>query len=258
MISILSTLLLVSSTTAQLTTSIALLKAGFGTDKLGFYASVIGVSGPNTTLAVVYDNGTNTEALGLATKPQTMTVGPNMFEIRTNVPIANGSNSFILHCDLPVDAEPDCNASYDPVLARGILCPASARTTGTRYLSVPHTYSARGSYAAGVETIVRTFVYGVNTRERQSWCTDRSYVPSSGYSYKPTIKKEDVGMYQVIVTAGEEKLKATQGASGSGASVTPTGAMGSGAGSASTGAAMPMKTVGPVVAGLGAFAAAFL
>jgi hypothetical protein len=50
-------------------------------------------------------------------------------------------------------------------------------------------------------------------------------------------------------------LSATQGASASSSSATPTGGT---AGSGSTGGAMPMKTAGPMVVGLGAAAAIFL
>ena len=107
---------------------------------------------------------------------------------------------------------------------------------------------------------MRTAIFGPNTRGFPSWCSDSSFVPSSGWSYPlSSVKREDIGTYQLVITAGQEKLSATQGASvgGSGATSTSTGS-GVGAGTGSTGAAMPIRTAGPVLAGLGAAVAVFL
>ncbi|EAT79063.1 hypothetical protein HBH56_073600 [Parastagonospora nodorum] len=249
------TLFLAASVTAQLTTAIPLLRSGFGTDKIGFYASVIGVSGPNTTLAVTYDNGTDTRAVGLMREPTTMTISPNMFDFDTDVPTSSGTNFYNLRCDLQASADPACTLSYNPSMARRVLCPNMVSTTETIYQYYVHTYPARLGYEAGVETVMRDITIGVNTRARPTWCTDSSYLPSEGLVERPSVSREDVASYQVVVTAGEEKLKATQGSGVSGSVATPTVSVPL---STFTGAAAPVKTVMPALVGFGAVAAAFL
>jgi hypothetical protein len=74
---LLSILLLASTTAAQLTTSIALGKYYFGTDKIGFYGSVVGVSNSYTTMTLDLDNGTrlfNSRSL-----PGIWTISPTSF-----------------------------------------------------------------------------------------------------------------------------------------------------------------------------------
>jgi hypothetical protein len=89
------------------------------------------------------------------------------------------------------------------------------------------------------------------------WCSNSSYTPTIGYQQSLAVKKEDIATYQLIITAGQEKLGATPGVGASASGATPTSG-GIGAGSVSSGAAMPMKTIGPVIAGLGAAVAVFL
>ncbi|KAH4408502.1 hypothetical protein HBI38_161250 [Parastagonospora nodorum] len=235
------TLFLATSATAQLTTAIPLLRSGFGTDKIGFYASVIGVSGPNTTLAVTYDNGTDTRAVGLMREPTTMTISPNMFDFDTDVPTSSGTNFYNLRCDLQASADPACTLSYNPSMARRVLCPNMVSTTEMIYQYYVHTYPARLGYEAGVETVMRDITM--------------VYLPSEGLVERPSVSREVVASYQVVVTAGEEKLKATQGSGVSGSVATPTASVPL---STFTGAAAPVKTVMPALVGFGAVAAAFL
>jgi len=171
MISLFFTLSLVASATAQLTTAISLLRSGFGTDKIGFYASIIGVSGPNTTLAVTCDNGTDTRAAGVMREPTTMTTSPNMSDFDTDIPASSGTNFYDLRCDLQASADPACTLSYNPSMARRVLCPDMVSTTETIYQYYVHTYPARLGYEAGVETVMRDIAIGANTRARPTWCT---------------------------------------------------------------------------------------
>ncbi|KAF2035198.1 hypothetical protein EK21DRAFT_42898, partial [Setomelanomma holmii] len=217
----LSTLLFAGAATAQITTSFLWLKAIYGTDKLGFYGSVVSASNGHTTLALTYDNGTDVEALNLGNNEKTVTVGPTMVEaVSTGRAVANFTNAedYTLLCEYatpPPAGVVTCTASYGPALARAIKCPRTARTTGTRLSTDIFTYSGRGSYSAGVETIVRTVIYGPYTRSRPDWCDQSSFLPASGYSNTDTVKKEDIGTYQVVITAGQEKLSATQSAAAS-------------------------------------------
>jgi hypothetical protein len=261
---ILPTLLIAGATYAQMTTSIFLLKGTLGTDKIGFYGSVIGASNGHTTLAISYDNGTNIDALNLGQINQTVTVSPTGFESGQDLSSRDNEDpdaiDLLLRCDIasaPSNDPASCTYSYVPYLARRINCERRSARTSTFLRTYTHTYSGRGTYSAGVETFVRSLVFGgANTRSTASWCSDSSYLPESGYITTFTMERESIGAYQVVITAGLEKLSATQGVAVSSSSATPT-ASGGGAGG-STGAAVPMKTMGPVYAGLGAAAAMFL
>jgi hypothetical protein len=273
-------LLFAASATAQVTTSIVMYKPQFGTDKIGFLGSVIGVSNSHTTLALAYDNGTDVDALGLDGDTQTVTVGPTLWEAATSVHLGDDSTtttypvsdaeSFIFRCEIPTasaNAQAACTMSYGGALAQFIECntdEGSVQPASTSYDTSLYTYSGRGTYSAGVETVTETYIFGPNTISAPSWCSDESYFPSSGYVSVTSVKREDFASYQVVITAGAEKLSATAKASASvtGPSATGSSATGSTASvsvaTASKAAAAPIMTVGPVVVGLGAALAAFV
>lgn len=115
------------------------------------------------------------------------------------------------------------------------------------------TFSGRLSYSAGVETITRTYIFGPWTREFPTWCSISDFVPSSGFQIAVSARREDIDTFQLFITAGQEKLSATPAVGASISSATPTGA-----GAGSSGAAVPMKTAAPMIAGLGAAVAIFL
>jgi hypothetical protein len=78
-----------------------------------------------------------------------------------------------------------------------------------------------------------------------------------------TWARESVVTYQLIITAGEEKLEASTGAGvGTGSMASSTGSVTSATESVgsspeeATGVAAPMKTVAPALVGVGALAAA--
>jgi hypothetical protein len=260
MSTILSCLLFAGAATAQITTSYLYPINQYGSNKIGFYGSVIDVSGTHTTLAINFDNGTDTDQLQFSTEPSNLTIGTTDFELSRNVrgledkDMAN-AYEYKIHCDVPSDSAPKCTESYGPVLARNVLCESWNWKTPT-YASFVYEYSARSTYSAGLETIVKSVAVGPTDTAVPTWCSDDEFYPSSGFTFTPSMKKEDLATYQLVITAGLEKLSATQGASSSG----PTPTVG-GAGSGSSGAAMPIKTMGPmgpVMAGLGAAAAIFL
>ena len=118
---------------------------------------------------------------------------------------------------------------------------------------------------------MRTIIVGAQpSRIRPERCNDRGFLPSSGFLTTVTIKREDFGTFQVVITAGQGKLNGTQGASASGSSPTITGSAseavtgpgnmstGTPANGQSTAAAMPMRTMAPMVAGLGAAVSIFV
>lgn len=126
-----------------------------------------------------------------------------------------------------------------------------------RNSSPKKTGSARLSYSAGVETITRAITIAPRTSVDPTWCSDSTYLPPSGTAMPGFLRKEDFGYFQVVVTAGIEKLNATQGGTSNRLSTTPTGMGGSGT-AAQSSAVAPQKTIGPVLAGVGAVAAILL
>jgi hypothetical protein len=266
MISFVPTIFLIGVATAQITTSFAYFKNGFGPNHIGFYGSVISVKDSQTALHLEPDNGTDPDLpgwLGNDSK-QTFTIGPDMFEWRGQLGPSHVPDNItdeldiVQYCSLPKNAEPSCTQSAGAYNAYQLLCD-STQTSSTSFTTQTYTYSGRMSYSGGVETLTQTIVFGPNTKGFPDWCSNSSYTPTTGYQQPLSVKKEDIATYPLIITAGQEKLGATPGVGVSASGATPTsGGAGAGAGSASSGAAMPMRTVGPVIAGLGAAMAVFL
>lgn len=265
---ILPTLLLAATASSQLTTSFWMPESNVGTDKIGYVGSVIDANSSHTTLALIYDNGTDNVALHLSPGHFTMTVGPTLWEEAiiegptTVLDHTTESDAYLykMRCEQPSSpadtvAEITCTESLGRSLLVELQCNTKPRLAGTSLSTRTFTYSGRGTYAAGVETIVHTYVFPSQTRNSlPSWCTDEAQVPQDGYELRLPLEKKDLGTYQVVITAGEEKLsgrptagpQASSTAAGEGGAQTPTG---------SQGAAKPLVTVAPVVVGLGAAAA---
>ena len=276
MTSALSLALLVASATAQLTTSIWAPESPFGTDKFGYYGSVIGASEGHTTLLLTYDNGTDKEALGFGTTAGIYTVGPTLFEFAeilynggtdTKSDARTEDQEYRIRCERQSTGNtgPTCIQSYGRMLATRMQCrtqPARSRATSTQLWSRTHSYSGRGSYSAGVETLVQTMVWRPVTTPNPDWCDDETYLRTfNGYSREVPASAigQEVATYQVIITAGLEKLNATAGASATPSTVQPTGTQTNSTGVSTSGsaAAAPMKTAGPAFVGFGAAMAAF-
>lgn len=263
MSALLSTLLFAGAATAQMTTAFPFPKEQWGTDKIGLVGSVISVFNGRTTYAIVFDDETNTRDLALPDSPSTLTLGPSFFGLSRNVLGGNNTDeeseqTFVrdyrwgIGCSMPASAAPTCSETYGPVVARNLLCGEWDWSTPSN-LTRTVEYGARSTWSEGVETLVQSVGFIPSISSRPTWCSQSSFTPTTGWTAERSIKKEDLATYQLVVTAGLEKLSATQGASGSSTTAGPTGG--------STGAAMPMKTMGPmgpVVAGLGAAAAIFL
>jgi hypothetical protein len=116
---------------------------------------------------------------------------------------------------------------------------------------------------AGVETIVRTFP-GSPTTPAPDYCSAGSDapVPSSVLQFNEVLPRDSFVNYEIIITAGEEKLSATTGGAVTTSGPEPTGPQTSNQGPAASetgnGASAPMRTMVPALAGLGAAAAVFL
>jgi hypothetical protein len=271
------TLFLAGAASAEITTSIPLPVGNLNSEKLGFVGSVIGVSSGHTTMILNYDSGTDIEALSYGDINITVTVSPDTFEFNQDrrrggpndgTPDGPDDSNLKQLCSIGTDSQ-QCIFSYGPLLASQIQCdrPTRTREGSTRYETYTHAYPGRLSYSSGVETFTRTIIFGpLSSRSPPpSWCTESGHVFTTPLIETATMSSKAFAMYQVVLTAGLEKLSATQGASATSSGATPTASGGAGSsgasgvsGAGSTGAAGPMKTAGPVLVGLGAAAAIFL
>lgn len=265
MSSLKSVLFLAGTATAQITTSFWMIgNPSLGTDKIGYVASVIGVNDTTTTLLVEYDDETDTSALSLGGGPYTMTFAPSVWEQHTNSRIqetTSGSDRYDLRCEQPATSTDaaSCTAIYGPGVARRIQCNTGVPYGRTVLQTVTHTFPARLSYSSGVETVVQTFAFNGTTRSTPAYCEDDEAYPSTDVTSTLTVAASNFGTYQVVITAGTEKLSATQGATPSTSSAAPTVPIVTATGSivpsasppASTGAAASVSAMGSMMVGVG-------
>ena len=279
MSTILSIILFAAFATAQLTTSFWQPNIYLGTTKVGYYGSVIGVDKDRTTIAIKYDNNTNPEHFA-TDNVETITFASTLWEAYTanirelghdnwRTTISDrGDYAYNLACQKATSARatPVCTFSRGPSLAHDAACPATSRSIYYPITTtIIYTYSDDVSGTAGiVTTTIETTLLGPPKSMDRPWCSGSSgSIPGSFVESEKTLEVYNAATYQLVITAGEEKLSATTGASAATISPQATGsqAIGSQASSsptstAGTGAAVPMKTVAPALAGLGAAAAA--
>ncbi|CBX90705.1 hypothetical protein IAQ61_002193 [Plenodomus lingam] len=229
-------LLYAATVNSQLTTSILLPMDSYGTDKIGFLGSVGGANETHTTIALEYDNGTDWQALELPRNvtPATVTIGPNMYEaaqdlyyLAQGIRTTEGDYMYKVHCDLPSKptANASCIASYGPLAGAIMQCQVGGSYTSTTYETNTHTYTPRGSVSGGVEMLTRTMVLPEPRENRPDWCGEESYSPEESYVTEFQVEPTYIAMYQVVVTAGEEKLGATSRASATPGTATPTSSL---------------------------------
>ncbi|KAH9868861.1 hypothetical protein J1614_007936 [Plenodomus biglobosus] len=257
-----STLLCAATVTAQLTTSLLMPMGSYGTDKLGFFGSVIDANSTYTTIALEYDNGTDWEALELPRNatPATVTIGPNVYEasqdldyLAQGIRTAGGDYKYSVYCDMPTEPTTNatCTATYGPLAGSTVQCEFGGIYTSTDFVAYTHSYTQRGSVSGGVETLIRTNVYPGPDQNRPDWCIDEAYLPTESYTSSYQVQPTYIAMYQVVITAGEEKLSGMSRASAMPGTATPTSSpvspgsiVGSVATPTETGAAVRMVTGG--------------
>lgn len=225
---------------------------GLGTDKIGWSGEVLNVQDGHTVLRISPDAGTDRTALGLLGRPETVTIGPNYFEVEDTIGVSDsssgGGHGVQVACSRSDtnDAGATCTSSFGSSISSLLYCQtAYAITRGTTALvPITHSYPARGSYKAGVEKFTRTIMQTPITTPIPSWCTANATATgtSNGTATADTatitpltLSKEEIWTYYLTITKGLEKLpeSATQNRA----------------------AHMPVKTMGPVVAGLAVAAA---
>ena len=263
--SILFTLFFAAVASAQVTTSLWMPSPYQDDTHIGFHASVVGVSEGKTTLALSFDNKTDLATAGyiVEDEPNTMTFyGSSRFESLTTTTDADG-------------AALTMGYGCHEVSARGGVSVGAACRFASEGPAVYSSYCASYSDYTGVSTETRdhtTTTIDYRTRV-PSFCKSGSKLPESIIANTYTIEQKEIATYQVVITAGAEKLSATAGATPSSSVPAPTSTgafklhQGQNVVPSQTGSAQPTHETGaagallplhPALAGLGAAAMAFL
>jgi hypothetical protein len=274
---ILSTLIFASAAAAQVTTSIWLPGAPYGEDNIAFQASVVNVDGDAVTMAIGMDSEEYLSA------SETVTFhGSTAYEnvITTSDSYGDYEGDLTVSYGCTKDGnKPVCTYSYNGPVAWSSYC--EDYTSYTKVVTSTQTYT----YDSPESTVEQIETYDYRDQV-PDFCLTGSVLPDKYAINTVEADDTDVQTYAVTITAGENKLSATAGATPTGsaasstkktgtASATPTPSGGSGNNSTgpassgspspssapveqSTGAAAPMKTLAPALAGLGALVAALL
>jgi hypothetical protein len=232
-----------------------------GFDRIGYYGSVVGAGDGAMTVALKYDNETEAVMHANDRDKGTWTIGPGWYEYATRAPNFDGHSTdgygLRVRCeraDTANDAHVTCTEITDPELASFWYCDALTTTiTDTETFE----YGSGTWGGPGVTTVTQVASQNGNI----PWCSESSASLSSFTSTYEVSSDINGGIntYQLVITAGQEKLAATAGASPSTNAAKPTGT-GDVAGASSgtsVGVAAPVKTGVPALAGVGALAAAF-
>lgn len=254
--SLLSLSLLVASVSAQVTTSVWFPGVS-ETEHIGYVASVIARSGDKTTLAVKFDDKTNTTSLFAEENgPETITLAPNAWQVLTTTTFTgSGDYTNLAACSKGPD-NAICTASSNGGFAWSELCRDHTETGN----QVTRTYLYTDRFSS-VESV--TVSYNPLSNSYADFCkSSGTTLPESAAISVMTVGLSRIQAYPIVITAGLEKLEATAGASPSttGASVTgrPTGSQTTNApAQQSTGAAAGGK-IAPAFVGLGAAMAAYM
>ena len=266
---ILSTILFASAAAAQVTTKIWL-PGSPGEDDYQFQASIIGADGDDVTMAIEmsgddYYGSTETVTYhGTTSFENIITTSDSYGSYKGDLTVSYG-------CSKRGDT-PRCTYSYNGPVAWSSYCEDYTSYTAVITETSTYTYDSPPSTVEQVET------YDYRS-QIPSFCLSGSVLPDEYAIETLSLEDSEVATYAVTITAGEEKIGATAGASptNSGASPTksnssvkptsspsgsnstsPTGTPTPPAEQSSTGAAAPMKTLAPAIAGLGALVAALL
>jgi hypothetical protein len=270
MSSILSTVLFASAAAAQITTSIWL-PAPYGVEDYTFKASVIASEADAVTMAI----DMKVDGEDIASTADIITFhGTTAFE------------NIITTTDAYGDYEGDLTVSYGctkqrsgPVCAYSYNGPVAWSSFCEDYTSYTTVITSTVTYGDLEEVVTEDYRDQV-----PSFCLSGSVLPEEWAIETASAEDIDVQTYAVTITAGEEILGATAGATPTNSAASPTKSSSetpartptsSGSGSASspsgspsgtpsppaeqsTGAAAPMNTLAPALAGLGALVAALL
>jgi hypothetical protein len=214
-----------AATAANITTSIWL--PGAANANQTFVGSVIEQNGDQTVLALAFANAVSTPDY-FSSAPDQVTVGGTTFVAYKVSATDAGSNATTATIAL------ECNRESGGISA----VPTCTLST------------------MGAANVIGDVCAGLTVASLPEYCTQSSAVSVEQVQTFSGEAQYYVNNYPLIITAGTEKLGASATPATGSAAVTVARA-GSGSASQATGAASPMKTMAPALAGLGAAVGAF-
>lgn len=231
-----------------------------------FRASIVGVGKPDKTTVALEMTYSGFDEEDIFTTTETYTwYGSTKIEAvsSTSDMEGRGALSVSVKCDMPKSGSGGCTYSYGGDYFKGGYCEDIGRYTGV----VTETYTSveDGTTSLYYETQdYRSLISeGGDIDLILDMCTGDGKIPDELAIRTETLAGSNIGTATLIITAGEEKLKATAGATPNGNGPEPTGTEGgSPSGTAAAGApdntgAAALNAV-PALAGLGAAIAAFM
>ena len=244
-----------------------------GSDKFGYVASVMGADAEHTTLSLDFDADTNKTALHIGGEGGNYTFGASSYTVNWPMTMFEPTPS-----DADINVQIQCTQSAqsdDEVQCTGVLGNGYARfarcneyqttQTGRPLLQdsstvYPHTYGTGLWGSGGVETVTMNLTYPLQTETTTpAWCTDDE-VPASILTIDAPSPVESFAVYQIVITAGQEKLSTYSGTVSATGTPSKSASAGSGVTSArpivtetpeSTGAAGKINSIVPALAGIG-------
>ncbi|KAF2009066.1 hypothetical protein BU24DRAFT_497620 [Aaosphaeria arxii CBS 175.79] len=263
---------------ADVTTSIWLPKDIYGSNRIGFVGSVIGADNDTLTVAMGFDNETHPD-IRTAFEAQVWTFGPTAIQtFTTDLGVGaiqslvesitySGDWSFGWNCSRDSQGDASCTTSAGIHQASIFAC---RMPRPVEVFTILNTFSRGSTGDASTETLIVTDPGTPNTVE-PDFCSvsGNDFITSIPIEYavqSSVVRNSDISTYKVVITAGEELLTATAGATLStpGPQATATGTSNQTQTGTSqptvsefTGAASPMMTAAPGILGLGAAIAAF-
>lgn len=247
-----ATLLFAALASAEYTTTLWMTKVA-NSDKYGYVASVIDADSQQMTLSMNYDDNTDRKALGVDDYNATFTFGPSSFVIDQQMtrfaPQATGDVNIRLQCTQPSEPNDDvqCTQIYgDEFARRGPCNPRMSHRPPTPNVTTtfPHTYGTGIWGPAGTETVAWTIDFPASLpTTTPAWCTNGDDVPASVKTFPYTTNAAQFAMYQVVVTAGEEKLSALSPSATQSTTAGSTGSVSGANATASATASAPAATV---------------
>lgn len=279
MSSMLTAILFAAAAAAEITTSIRLPNGPPGYDDYKYAGSVVAVDGDKTTMAVAITVD-NDEGIQYSAITETITMGGSTW-IESSFTTAmkeDADYSYSFGCSMPANTRQSltCTYSQNGAYLVSDYCSTESSWAEPKTATYEYTYTADEFGPESVQTVIET--YGGDTSNMADFCTaGASTFPESIALQTVTLKGTYARFTDLIITAGEDKLGASAGAtpttsgaratgtesvsfttstaSGTGSSTAPTDAP---ANPENTGAAAPMVTMAPALAGLGIAMAALV
>lgn len=251
-----ATLLFAGVASANFTTTVWMSKIA-SSDKYGYVASVVAADAQHMTLAMDFDADTDKEALHIGGAAGNYTFGASSYTINqamTNYrPEPTGDMNIQIQCTQPAQSGDDvsCTGIIGDGFARFGRCNEYQTTQTNRpqptnsTTSFTHTYGTGLWGSGGVETVTWTFNVPLQRETTTpAWCTSDD-VPASVLSAPYTTDAAQFAIYQVVVTAGQEKLSAYSGSSAAVSTATGSTSSVPGATASTGGSGTPTATAPP-------------